>query len=166
MSARTGPRRGITTLALFAAAPVVVLLCLGFAPDPDRIAADRPMIHREDGNVGSESCRPCHLQQHESWTRTYHRTMTQRASTETVVGAFDGEPVSYMGNSARPFRRGDRFFMDIPADDGRREAEVVLAVGSRRYQQYFEQVTDGGEQAYRRLPILWLCVGCYCILCF
>ena len=148
-------QRVFLLLALFLTAPLTVGLCLSFAPDPEAIAASKPLIHREEGNVGSETCRPCHLEQHASWSKTYHRTMTQRAETETVVGAFDGRTVRYMGKEARPFQRDGRFYMTIPADEGTREAEVVLAVGSRRYQQYFEQVPVAEGHIYQRLPILW-----------
>jgi len=133
---------------------VVAVLSLGF--DPVAHEGSRELIHREDGFVGASTCRPCHLDHFESWGRTFHRTMTQRPTQEAVRGVFDGRPVRYMGREARPIRRGDRFLMELPTGDSEvRLAEVALAVGSRRYQQYFERIEMSDGIAYRRLPLLW-----------
>jgi predicted CXXCH cytochrome family protein len=148
--------RGLALAGAFALAPVGALLALRFGFDPVRHEAATPLIHREDGFVGATACRACHESHYESWERTFHRTMTQRADAKSVVGVFDGRTVAYAGNSARPLARDGRFFMELPAEDGgRREAEVVLTVGSRRYQQYFERVARGDAFAFVRLPILW-----------
>ncbi len=37
----------------------------------------------------STSCVTCHPGRYETWHQTFHRTMTQRASDESVVGDFD-----------------------------------------------------------------------------
>ena len=149
------PRR-LTLLLPLLAAPAAVGLALAFGFDPvARLAAD-PLIHRNDGFTGSEACRSCHLEQHASWEKTFHRTMTQRADADTVVGAFDGREVAWQGRTGRPLRVGERFFMDVPGPGSqRRRAEVALAVGSRRYQQYFEEDASDGTVVYRRLPLVW-----------
>jgi hypothetical protein len=122
-------------------APVAVILALRFGPDDGDPASRSPWIHRDGGFVGSDACAACHPEHHASWSRTFHRTMTQIPGAATVLGAFDGREVSYGGRRARPFEEGGRFFVEVPADhDGTRRAEVALAVGSRRYQQYFERV--------------------------
>ena len=136
-------------------APAAVALSLWRGHDPVEYAASLPLIHREDGFAGSQACASCHVDQHESWSRTFHSTMTQRASPHSVVGAFDGRVVAYEGQEAPPFERDGKFFMDLPDKRGRRTAEVVLTVGSRRYQQYFERETRGEDFAFLRLPILW-----------
>lgn len=82
--------------------------------------------------------------------------MTQRVSPETMQGAFDGREVVYQGKRARPFRENDAYYMEIPTPEGgKRVAQVVLAVGSRRYQQYFEREERSEGFAFLRLPILW-----------
>jgi hypothetical protein len=106
-----------STIGLFVLAPAAVAFALAFGPDPVRIGASRPLIAREADYQGSDACRACHPDQHESWARTYHRTMTQLPSETSVVGRFDGRPVEFYGE---------------------RVAEVALCVGSHRYQQYFE----------------------------
>src|SRR5688572_19998341 len=42
-----------------------------------------PAENRGDGYVRSETCRSCHPDQHASWHRTFHRSMTQHAAPET-----------------------------------------------------------------------------------
>src|SRR5688500_9384828 len=134
----SSPFRSLSILAAFAILPIASLAALRYGFDPLEHEAGQPLVHREGGFVGSSACRACHEDHFASWERTFHRTMTQRADPETVVGVFDGREVAYEGQKARPFSRDGRFFIDLPAGaGGRREAEVELAVGSRRYQQYF-----------------------------
>jgi predicted CXXCH cytochrome family protein len=142
-------------LAALLAAPVAIPLVLLLGHDPARHEATKPLIHREQDFVGPATCQRCHPDQHASWARTFHATMTQRAEPGAVVGGFDGQEVELHGQRARPHRDGDRFLMDVPAKGGRRSAEVVLAVGSRRYQQYFERVERSRGQVLRRLPLVW-----------
>ncbi len=107
--------------------------------------------------AGSDSCIECHKDRHESWYRTYHRTMTQEAGTASVLGRFDGEPVTYWGMTIRPVRRGGRFFFEYLApQNGEKiaEYEVLRTVGSHRYQQYLTRV-PGAAGTYYRLHLLW-----------
>ncbi|MEZ5989960.1 MAG: cytochrome c3 family protein [Planctomycetota bacterium] len=146
--------RMLPLLALLGA-PLAVVLGLTLGHDPVAYEASRPLIHREDGFVGSERCRQCHLEQHASWSRTWHRTMTQRPGPDTVVGAFDGRPVRFYGREFVPRREGDRFLLELDDGEGRRVAEVALVTGSHRYQQYHEELRRGDGVVYRRLPLLW-----------
>lgn len=130
-----------------------VALVLGF--DVREHEAQRELIHRHDGFVGESTCQRCHPNQHATWARTFHSKMTQRVNPETVVGLFDGARVEFYGKFARPYREGDRFFIDLPDGEARRQSEVAMAVGSRRYQQYFERVERGSGVVFRRLPILF-----------
>ncbi len=138
-------------LLLLIAPPLCVVAALRLGPDPVAQESARPWIHREDRYVGSQQCRSCHPDQHASWEATFHRTMTQRPEGATVRGAFDGRTVELFGQRATPFAREGRFWFQLPD----RLAEVALAVGSRRYQQYFERVPRGEGFALVRLPLLW-----------
>jgi hypothetical protein len=141
---------------LLGVAPLAVLLVLAIGRDPARIEAARPLIAREADYVGSSACRTCHPDQHASWARTYHHTMTQLPTRASVLGEFDGRAVEFYGRQAIPFERAGRYWMSLPArNGGMREAEVALCVGSHRYQQYFELVGDEVGDTYRRLPLLW-----------
>jgi predicted CXXCH cytochrome family protein len=138
------------------AAPAFVVMALRWGHDPVAAEAQAPLIHREQGYVGSAACGTCHPDHHASWRRTFHSTMTQLASPATVLGRFEGQVVRYGRDAARPFRDGERFCIEVPAANGAsRIAEVALTVGSRRYQQYFERQVRGSGAAFVRLPILW-----------
>src|SRR5437867_4685634 len=43
-------------------------------------------LPRREPYVSSAACRACHPQQYASWHRSFHRTMTQVASPESVRG--------------------------------------------------------------------------------
>jgi hypothetical protein len=114
-----------------------------------------PFKHRQAAWTTSEQCRAGHPDHFESWYRTFHRTMNQEATPDAVVGAFNGEVVTYEGKSVRPLRLGDRFFMDYLGPNGvvEKRLPVVRTVGSRRYQQYLVQGDEGGNLF--RVPLLW-----------
>ena len=106
----------------------------------------------------SAACRPCHPEHHASWSRTFHRTMTQAATPDSVVGAFDGQDGTLWGVTARPVRRGDRFFLEYLAGPGgqvQKSLEIRRTVGSRRYQQYLTPDAGPGGENWLRLPLLW-----------
>src|SRR5438552_2013058 len=114
----------------FVAAPAFVAAVLRFGPDPVAQEGALPLIHREQGYVGSNQCKSCHPDHHASWRATFHSTMTQRPAAATVRGAFDGRTVSYAGNRARPHQEGDRFLIELAtAGQPPRTAEVALLVG-------------------------------------
>lgn len=147
------PRAVGTRRALILAASLLFIVVLAAARGPLLDGSD--LLHRDGGFVGAATCRECHAEQHASWSRTFHSTMTREASPESVVGAFDGREVRYGGQTARPFARDGRFYIELPNGADKRVAEVALAVGSRRYQQYFEREARGSGFAFMRLPILW-----------
>src|SRR5437870_148339 len=53
-----------------------------------RADAVAPHVGRPEEYAGSASCRGCHPDQYASWHRTFHRTMTQVASPESIRGSF------------------------------------------------------------------------------
>ncbi|MBL8899403.1 MAG: hypothetical protein JNM84_17330 [Planctomycetes bacterium] len=142
--------------ALFALAPLAVVLGLAVGPDPAALRAAQPLVHREGGYIGSGACLACHPDQHASWSRTYHATMTQRPEPQRVRGRFDGTELAYLDQRAVPLERAGKFSFRLDEGGRTREAEVAKLVGSRRYQQYFERIGAGEDDAsFRRLPWLW-----------
>jgi hypothetical protein len=124
-----------------------------------------PAPRRDAAVVGSEACRACHPAQHASWSATYHRTMTQRAEGEAVLAPFAGEHVDHLGFRATMTRsaEGRPHVRVAPLDDEGREAgeplldvDVVMTVGSHRYQQYLARLDRGGGPGeVWRLPVAW-----------
>ncbi len=148
----------VIALVLMVAAVASSTWLMGPGRRPQETTWSAPRIHRDGGYAGSERCGDCHADQHSSWVRTFHRTMTQRATAQAVQGAFDGKRVTYAGDHARPYQEDGQFWMDVPdasAQSGRRMARVAMTVGSHRYQQYFEEVVEGSSTTLLRLPLLW-----------
>ncbi|UJR80969.1 ammonia-forming cytochrome c nitrite reductase subunit c552 [Sandaracinus amylolyticus] len=140
-------RLAIAVIVLGGAA-IAGLAARGVASD---LATPRDLHERE--YVGSGECRRCHPVHHESWSRTFHRTMTQDARTPgAVLGAFDGRSVEYGGITSRMERDGERFVITSERDgEAIDEVEIDRTVGSHRYQQYLARRGD----AWWRLPIAW-----------
>jgi predicted CXXCH cytochrome family protein len=70
-------RFGIVIAMIAAAVP--------FARPRTRVAIAGPRISEDGGYVGSGACRACHPSEHASWSRTYHRTMTQRGKGDVAI---------------------------------------------------------------------------------
>lgn len=125
---------------------LAVVLLLGASAAS--VAAFRPTAHAElprsrprttesSTYVSSNACLGCHPGEHASFSRTFHRTMTQDANAKTVLAPLDA-----------PFeRRGDAVFFD-----GKR---IVLATGSHREQAYW---VDGPSRPGELVlvPFVWM----------
>lgn len=151
---------GASTVSIaiaLAAAPLAMGLALWLGPDPTRIDPSGGLLARGGEYVGAQACRACHPEQHASWDASFHSSMTQLPTRESVRGRFDGAPVTLFGATARPFEQDGEFCFELPAIGAApaRVATVALAVGSRRYQQYFERLGDDAGDAHRRLPLVW-----------
>ena len=153
----TAPEVAWAPWFFLAAVPAIVCVILTTAYNPRQAEATAPLRDRSMDYIGASACRTCHPDRFESWQRTYHRTMTQLPTRDTVLGRFDGKEVEAFGASATPYESEGRFFFRLPPVQGEpgRVTEVALTVGSRRYQQYFERMADGDRVTYRRLPLLW-----------
>ena len=57
---------------------------------PEHLITDRPIQVRTDGYTSSQACGACHPAQYATWHGSFHRTMTQLATRETVRADFDG----------------------------------------------------------------------------
>jgi len=138
-------------------------ICATVLDDDAWSAVDR----RQSTTVGSASCVACHPQEHESWHRSYHRTMTQAARGPAVLAPFAGEQLEALGFRAtmtttaegRPHVRIERLAPG-PEPDGAPalvlDADVELTVGSHRYQQYVARIDRGGGPGELwRLPVAW-----------
>jgi hypothetical protein len=130
-------------------------VAIGVSVERRAISADlrRPRDLHGGGYVGSDACRGCHEEHYVSWHRTFHRTMTAEATTDSVLGDFSGATLRQGGVTARMGRdaRGGYQMTFASAGTPARTVEVVRTVGSRRYQQYLARVGD----SYWRLPVAW-----------
>jgi hypothetical protein len=65
----------------------------------------------------SDSCRACHPEQYVSWHRSYHRTMTQLPSAQSVRGNFNNVTLEYAGETYHLEQQGDEFWVDMVDPD-------------------------------------------------
>jgi len=113
-----------------------------------------PAPNPDPGYVTSASCRECHTEEHASWHRSYHRTMTQPANTNTVLGRFDGSTILSGGLPYRVLTENGQLFAEMPDPDivmyvvqgghkmaleaiPRVKQPVVMTTGSHHYQTYW-----------------------------
>ncbi len=127
-------------------------------------AADVPALRNDGLFARSDSCRSCHAREYETWHASFHRTMTQVASPESVVAPFDGRTMTRYGQEVRVERRGDEFWVDmvepewnlsfvlqdrIPPTEGapRSQRRIAMTTGSHSFQAYW-YVIDGTHELW------------------
>jgi predicted CXXCH cytochrome family protein len=103
--------------------------------------------------VRAAQCQRCHPDHAASFGRTFHRTMTQTADARSVRGDFATASLDYFGVRAH-FTRSPHGAFQIDyqvADQPAQHFDVVMTVGSRRYQQY---IARRGKELVR-LPVAY-----------
>ena len=105
------------------------------------------------GYLESGDCRKCHETNYTSWHATFHRTMTQEAGPESILGDFEREnTLTYQGVRSEMTRENGAYWMKFTGVDGKtQQHEIVRTVGSRRIQQYLTKTGD----TWSRLPIAY-----------
>ena len=130
---------------------------------PEPHIANRPIQTPTDGFVSSSACRSCHPSEYETWYGSFHRTMTQVATTHTVLTDFDGVDVAGVhGDPMRLERRGREFWAEFndPGSEGpesgrpRITRQVVMITGSHHQQIYW--YATGHDRALNVLPGAYL----------
>lgn len=137
----------------------------------EALRAEVPHLERDGGYVSSDACRACHPDQYESWHDSWHRTMTQLASPDTVIAPFDGVKLESRGRTYRLEREGDTFWVemvdpwweraqvrkgvDVEALEKprRRRARVVMTTGSHYQQTYW--VAGPETREVFNFPFIW-----------
>lgn len=140
----------------------------GAVSEPEFSAPDVPDRNTLDGYASSDRCRSCHADEFESWHRSFHRTMTQVATPESVLAPFEGQELQAQGQTFRLSRVDDQFFVRMPDPDilqqqlstGRSgpqppnvQCRVVLTTGSHHVQAYWVE-GDAGNALYS-LPMVY-----------
>ena len=170
MPRRSAPRRSLrpvtapAALLLLAGCALGVSIAVALDPVPiESRVADRPIEVADDGFVSSDTCRSCHPGEYASWHASFHRTMTQVATPETVRADFDGVVVTETaGSPMRLERRGDEFWaeFDDPGWEGpsperpRITRRVVMITGSHHQNIYW--YATGHDRALNVLPAVYL----------
>ncbi|MFN3199357.1 MAG: hypothetical protein ACE366_13220 [Bradymonadia bacterium] len=117
----------------------------------------------EEVYTSSRACRACHPEAYATWRRTYHRTMTQRASEEAIIPEWTGT-LEDRGRTYRLFKERGGFWVDMPAygTNGTRPEDritrpIVMTTGSHQMQIYWvpapwaeTEASEAEGEAYRR----------------
>lgn len=135
-------------------------------PWSQSVSASDDRIPRQggpDGYLGSESCKECHADQFQSWHRTYHRTMTQPASPETVQANFRNVVLTNDGTRFRLSQEGQALKVrlekvaPVPLSGAGApvlDTEVTLVTGSHHMQVFWMPEGSGNLQV--GFPFTWL----------
>jgi predicted CXXCH cytochrome family protein len=136
------------TITLLALGTIAAAL-FAVAPDYSKVRAGRI----DAGYLQSGDCRKCHETNYRTWMATYHRTMTQEAGPDSVLGDFDhNNTITYQGVRAEMVRNNGGYFMKVTGVDGNTQTlQIVRTVGSRRIQQYLTKTGD----TWHRAPIAY-----------
>ncbi|MEM7264046.1 MAG: multiheme c-type cytochrome, partial [Planctomycetota bacterium] len=145
-------------LILWVAAPATILgLSAGREiPLAEHEQAERPVELRDGDYVGSSACESCHPQEHHTWKNSYHRTMTQRISPETILGEFDGREVSFYGVTYR-VGQDDKGYWFSTIDEATTPEKhyIVLATGWHHMQVYWYSGPKS-DRNLMQVPICYL----------
>ena len=153
-----GKALGVSVLAMAAASAAI------WQPERDyQIENYLPRQTKLNGYISSSACRSCHPGEYHSWHRSYHRTMTQVASRESVLGDFEDVQLSAREREYSLYRDGDEFWIRMAdpeweqemVDQGMKLADlaappivdrrVLMTTGSHHYQTYWIAGTRGRE---------------------
>jgi hypothetical protein len=165
----TGPERSAAGIVFFglvlAALGVAAWMSSGNRESKRRIPVpvDRPVEVRDGEYVSSQSCRSCHPGEYDSWRHSFHRTMTQLPTEESVLGDFNNASLDIEGLGFQMERRGKEFWVNMPefneqghvdASGRRMERRIELITGSHHMQVYW----FGGGHTSRidQFPAVWL----------
>lgn len=110
-------------------------------PAPPPPSGIPPRSH-EDGYASSDACRSCHPSEHASWSRTFHRTMTQRAEPSAVRAPLPAA-MELDGLTYEVAVEAGRVVAGRP---GKKEP-VLLTTGSHHYQAFWVAGERPGELA-------------------
>jgi len=120
-------------------------------------ASERSAIPRKREDhlfAGSTSCRACHVREYATWHQSFHRTMTQVATADTVIAPFDSRTLTRYGQESKVERRENEFWVNMvdpfwnlgfalkgkkPPAEGvpRAEFRIVMTTGSHSFQAYW-----------------------------
>ena len=125
----------------------------------------RPIEVAADGYTKASACMECHDEQYASWHDSYHRTMTQLATTKSVMGNFKNQTVTFNGRTYQMTEDGDLCWVDLPANvvqpegqevstEARTQLPIVLSTGSHHMQVYWFPMGKG--RMLGQFPLVYL----------
>jgi hypothetical protein len=99
---------------------------------------------RPQDYYGAESCRECHSENYEGWSKHPHRLMSSQAIEDRVVGDFSGQAsIEYQGGTGSFYKDGDQFLMKLQRGSRSWTYAVNRTIGSRFTQYYVGKLIAG-----------------------
>jgi hypothetical protein len=154
-------RAGAAVAAVLGAGALIWLLeQRRVLPASEADVTNRPIRVEESGYVSSDKCRACHPREYATWHGSYHRTMTQVARPQSVIGEFDGRELTAYGHKFRLERVGDEFFVELddpkpsPGKPTRVRKPIVMTTGYHHMQAYW--YATGKARELSLLPFVYL----------
>ena len=103
--------------------------------------------------VGAKSCKECHEDAFNDWTKSDHHKAMLPATAENVLGDFNNTEFEHFGHVTRFFKKGDEFWINAEDSDGkRRNMKIDYTFGFEPLQQYLIPFAGGRYQA---LQVCW-----------
>ncbi len=154
------PFRTALLLALLGLIPPVVAASAESTSPQASASPHLPHLIPPPGYASSSSCAECHRDQHASWFQSYHRSMTQVASTNSVVADFNDVRLVVNGERFTLRRRGNTFWVEVedlspnaPKGEPAR-FPIELVTGSHHMQVFW--LPAGAGNAQIGFPFTWL----------
>jgi hypothetical protein len=120
------------------------------------VTAQAPVESPTGGYVGSKACQSCHEDQYHTWHQSYHRTMTQPATEESVIGDFNNVRLSGKDLDVRLFKENGKFMAEMHFRNPTIDAvyPVVMTTGSHHRQAYW--MVNPDDSKLMILPFMYL----------
>jgi hypothetical protein len=144
-------------VAAMAAACAWTVISLRKSTEPLEPPSNRPITAQIPNYVTSAACRACHPGNYVSWHASFHRTMTQVATPETILAASDQLELSFNKRQYKLERHADKFFVRTRAlgetqyGDAK---EVVLLTGSHNLQILWTE--SGQGRTLEQFPLAYI----------
>ncbi len=120
--------------------------------DQAEVAKMLPREGRPDGYVSSQKCRACHPNEYATWHQTFHRTMTQFASFQSVRGDFENVHLQLAGETFHLYHKQGQFYVDM-VDPVWKEVQLAAAKRDPRAAGRLQNLADG-PRAQMRIGLL------------
>ncbi|HJW39133.1 MAG TPA: multiheme c-type cytochrome [Candidatus Udaeobacter sp.] len=137
--------QGLLVIAAVAAASVLTLISLRDFQREGVPPQNRPIQSQIAGYVSSNACRACHPGNYASWHASFHRTMTQVATPQSLPPDTDKLELAFNGREYKAERRGEKFFVRMRPEGGSygEPQQVVLVTGSHNLQILWLETGEG-----------------------
>lgn len=136
--------RGLAIVGLTAGTIAVAWFTLSRSDQQESRITSRPIRVAREGSATSDTCRPCHADEHAAWRSSYHRTMTEVATPAAARFVGDGVPVPSTWGEVDLVARDRALWATLPDPDAPPPASpvqitprVALVTGSHHQQVFW-----------------------------